>query len=1243
MIVQPPAPSLVHARATIRAIPFVDEAQVARDRIEAADVGAKARAAMSARAVSLVERMRAAGAVNMMESMLAEYGLSTEEGVSLMCLAEAYLRVPDALTIDALIKDKIGGRDWAEHAGESGSMLVNASTWGLMLTGELYDESWAEESLLGSVRRMVRRVGEPVVRASVAQCMKIMGAQFVLGRTIEEALKRGEDMMAKGYSYSFDMLGEGAKTTEDGTRHFRSYAQAIAAIGARAKHADPHANPGISVKLSALHPRYETVNRERVMAELVPRLSALAEMAAAQNIGLTVDAEEADRLDLSLSVMETALRNPNLANWDGFGIVVQAYAKTALPVIDWIIALASDLDRKIAVRLVKGAYWDAEIKNAQVLGQPTYPVFTRKVTTDVSYMACARRMLEAGDRLYPMFASHNAQTTAAILEMATPESRFEFQRLHGMGDSLHELLRKDAGKPCRIYAPVGVHKDLLAYLVRRLLENGANSSFVNRVMDEAVPPADLAQDPVEAARALPSLPHPGIPLPPALFGAERANSKGWNLNTPAMADDLDAAMAPFKDATWTAAPLVGATPSPKGMEPVTNPANRAEVVGHVAWASAEDADKALSLAVEAFPAWRDTPVTNRAATLDRIADLYEANTAELCAILTREAGKTRLDGVLEVREAVDFLRYYAAQIRKTVADSDRQGRGPFVCISPWNFPLAIFTGQIAAALAAGNTVVAKPAEQTPLIAHAAVLLMREAGLPDAVLALLPGDGATVGAALTGDPRSAGVCFTGSTETAILIDRAQAKAGNGAAPLVAETGGLNAMIVDSTALPEHAVRDIVNGAFQSAGQRCSALRALFIQDDIAAPLLHMLEGAMKELKVGNPWDPAVDVGPVIDTEARITICDHCATLTKAGKLRFAHPMKGVPVSGDFVAPTAFDLSDFAELKREIFGPILHIIRFKNRDLDKVVDTINAAGYGLTLGVHSRVDAHVERICRRAKVGNIYVNRNQIGAVVGVQPFGGEGLSGTGPKAGGPAYLSRFTTTRDPLVTPPVEVAPVHMTVKAEAPVPAAEGAHALAEGWSAHPDRLAVLRAALPVLPIGLQDTARWAIDRAEDAGLAAPTEDLPGPTGESNRLSRHGRGLALCLGSGANGLPASLTQAVAALAAGNPVLMMGKGAVHAAPLDAALASAGAPKGLVRAIDAPDREAVAATLPHLGLVVVEDYKSSVALRRALAARDGARIPLIALSDGWERFQVERVVSIDTTASGGNASLLTLAEG
>ncbi|ABC21460.1 bifunctional proline dehydrogenase/L-glutamate gamma-semialdehyde dehydrogenase PutA [Rhodospirillum rubrum] len=1233
---------LASLRLSLRREPLRDEAAVVADRLAALPLDADRRQAVSEAGRALVERMRASGEVTMMDNMLAEYGLSTDEGVALMCLAEAYLRVPDAPTLDALIKDKIGGRDWAEHAGESGSMLVNASTWGLMFTGRLYGESWAEDTLLGSVRKMVRRVGEPVVRTAVAQCMKIMGAQFVLGRTIDEAWRNGGPLIEKGYTYSFDMLGEAARTAADATHYFKAYANAIAAVGARATQADVHANSGISVKLSALHPRYEEVNRARVMAELVPRLSALAEMAAAVNVGMTVDAEEADRLDLSLSVMEAVLRNPNLAGWGGFGIVVQAYLKSTLPTIDWIIALARDLDRQLAVRLVKGAYWDAEIKTAQSLALPAYPVFTRKASTDVSYMASAARLLGAQDHIYPMFAGHNAHTASAVLEMAGPDAVFEFQRLHGMGETLHELLRRDHGHRCRIYAPVGVHKDLLAYLVRRLLENGANSSFVNQALDKDVPAAELTRDPATVVAQASSVAHAGIPLPPALFGAERANSKGWNLNNPLMAAELDERLTPFRAARWSAAPMIGATPPRSGGEAVTNPADRDETVGFVVSATANDVTVALETTTRAFPNWRDRAPAERAALLDRIAALYEEHAPELIALLSREAGKTRWDGILEVREAVDFCRYYAARSRADLAGSGRKGRGVFVCISPWNFPLAIFTGQIAAALVSGNTVIAKPAEQTPLIAARAVALMREAGVPPEVLALLPGEGASVGAALTASPLVAGVCFTGSTETAIAIDRAQASAGTGGAPLIAETGGLNAMIVDSTALPEHAVRDIVAGAFQSAGQRCSALRALFVQEDIADHLLTMLAGAVQELVVGNPWEAVTDVGPVIDAEAKAVITRHCEALTAAGRRLFVHDKAKAAKGGGFVAPVAFSLDRFEDLKSEIFGPVLHVIRFRNTEIDAVVDSINAAGYGLTLGIHSRVDAQVERICSRARVGNIYVNRNQIGAVVGVQPFGGEGLSGTGPKAGGPGYLERFTIAA-PVALPEVALPASHgEDAAAENALDAARWAASVQPAWDGRSDRLAILEAALRALPEAARPTASAVLDLAKP--LVAPPLDLVGVTGESNRLALHGRGVVLCLGGGERPATALLAQALLGLAAGNAVLLAGDpGAGVIAALRKALAEAGLSAGLVQSIVASDLPGLLREMPRLALVAHEGGVGGEGLRVALAARSGARVPLVALVDGVGRYVSERVVSIDTTASGGNASLLMLDEG
>ncbi|UEM03737.1 bifunctional proline dehydrogenase/L-glutamate gamma-semialdehyde dehydrogenase PutA [Skermanella rosea] len=1226
---------------------FADEALTVHQRREAIRLDHAARRRITDRAEAIVRRLRTDPTPNLMETFLAEYGLSTDEGVALMCLAEAYLRVPDAPTLDALIRDKIGGADWSKHAGETDSLLVSASTWALMLTGRIFrNDSPAGPQVAGTLRRLVQRVGEPVVRSAVAQAMKVMGQQFVLGRTIEEAIRRGESRRAKGYRFSYDMLGEAARTGPDAKRYWDSYAAAIDAI---ARHADArapvHDNPGISVKLSALHPRYEATQRDRVLAELVPSLHALAVKARAANIGFNIDAEEADRLSLSLDVIERVLESPDLAGWDGFGVVVQAYSKQCLPVLRWVRALADRLDRKLAVRLVKGAYWDSEIKNSQVLGLPGYPVFTRKTSTDVSYLAGARFLLDNRDRLYPQFATHNAQTAAAVLEMAGNDGGgFEFQRLHGMGQALHDRLLEEAGRPCRIYAPVGVHKDLLAYLVRRLLENGANSSFVHQLLDEDVPPDVLVRDPIAATESAAFIPNPRIPLPPDLFDGERRNSAGWNLNNPVMEAEVEAGMAPFRTARWTAAPLVGGSALDGEEFPVLNPADRADRVGTVRQADKEAAGRALEVAAAAFPAWRDRAPADRAAILDRIADLYEASTFELMAILTREAGKTRMDGVLEVREAVDFCRYYAAQARRTPDGSRGQGQGlgPFVCISPWNFPLAIFTGQVVAALVAGNTVIAKPAEQTPLVAARAVALMIEAGVPPEVLSLLPGDGATVGAALTADPRTAGVCFTGSTETAILIDRALATHGSARAPLIAETGGLNAMIVDSTALVEHAVRDIVNSAFQSAGQRCSALRAVFVQSDIRDHLLAMLEGAAMELRVGDPWNPATDVGPVIDAESRGIIEEHCRNFAKAGRVLFRHPLPGTGGDGLFVAPTAIALDRFDALEREIFGPVLHVVPFEAHEIDRVVDAVNARGYGLTLGIHSRLDDRVEEICRRARVGNIYVNRNQIGAVVGVQPFGGEGLSGTGPKAGGPHYLARFTRPV-PASLPAAAgfVPPAGPGEGAGDAAAFATAARLAGPDWDARTDRAAVLGRAAALLPAALRPTAEAALAAASPA--FAPAEPLPGPTGESNHLTLHGRGIALCLGGGPDPAGALAAQAFLALAAGNAAALAGSGPA-AGTVVAALRKAGVPDGVAAAVTVADAAGTLRSFPGLGVVAFEGTDAeAVPLRRALAERDGRRVPLASLDDGVERFATERVVSIDTTASGGNASLLTLGDG
>ncbi|WP_461307952.1 bifunctional proline dehydrogenase/L-glutamate gamma-semialdehyde dehydrogenase PutA, partial [Albidovulum sp.] len=973
------------------------ETPLVRRLIDAADLDARTRARIAAEGAALVRHIRADARPGLMEVFLAEYGLSTEEGIALMCLAEALLRVPDAETMDALIEDKIAPSDWGRHLGRSASSLVNASTWALMLTGRVLDDR--EPGIVGHLRGAVKRLGEPVIRRAVRQAMKEMGRQFVLGETISAAMERAARMEAQGYTYSYDMLGEAAKTAEDAERYAHAYSKAIAAIAGAAGSEDIRDNPGISVKLSALHPRYEVAQEARVMAELVPVVRDLARQAARARMGFNIDAEEADRLTLSLKVIEAVLADEELKGWDGFGVVVQAYGRRAGAVIDWLYALAERLDRRIMVRLVKGAYWDSEIKRAQVLGLADFPVFTRKEATDVSYIANARKLFGLTDRIYPQFATHNAHTVAAILAMQTGQP-FEFQRLHGMGERLHDIVLKRDRTRCRIYAPVGAHRDLLAYLVRRLLENGANSSFVNQIVDEEVPPEKVAACPFAAVEAmLPEIASRAIRRGPDLFVPERRNSRGFDLTDAPTLALIDAAREEHAKADFAAEPLLACKVAGRKPRRVVNPAN-GQAVGRVIEASAADVDQALGAARP----W-GASAAERAATLNRAADLYEENFGPIFALLAREAGKTLPDAVAELREAVDFLRYYAAR----GLELTRPPLGTFTCISPWNFPLAIFTGQIAAALAAGNAVLAKPAEQTPLIAAFAVRLLHKAGVPAAALQLLPGDGPTVGARLTADPRVDGVCFTGSTETALMIRRAMARHLAPGAPLIAETGGLNAMIVDSTALPEQAVRDIVASAFQSAGQRCSALRCLYVQEDIADSFNDMLYGAMEELAVGDPWHLATDVGPVIDEEAEQGIRAYVEKARKEGRLL---RQLSRPGGGHYIAPCVIRVRGIGDMKREVFGPVLHVATFDADDLDRVIEDINATGYGLTFGLHTRIDGRVQELTDALHVGNIYVNRNQIGAVVGSQPFGGEGLSGTGPKAGGPHYLPRFTAPEAP---------------------------------------------------------------------------------------------------------------------------------------------------------------------------------------------------------------------------------------
>ncbi|WP_241699884.1 bifunctional proline dehydrogenase/L-glutamate gamma-semialdehyde dehydrogenase PutA [Tabrizicola fusiformis] len=1127
---------------------LADEAALIRTLIAEAGLSAEDRTRIATSGADLVRRIRASVKPGLMEVFLAEYGLSTEEGIALMCLAEALLRVPDAETMDALIEDKIAPSDWGRHLGRSASSLVNASTWALMLTGKVLEDR--EPGVVGHLRAAMKRLGEPVIRTAVTRAMKEMGRQFVLGETIESAMKRARELEAKGYTYSYDMLGEAARTEADARRYHLSYSKAITAIAAAADKGDIRSNPGISVKLSALHPRYEVAKRARVMEELVPRVRALAGLARAAGLGFNIDAEEADRLALSLEVIEATLSDPALKGWDGFGVVVQAYGRRAGAVLDWLYGLSVRLDRKIMVRLVKGAYWDAEVKRAQVLGLASFPVFTRKQATDASYIANARKLLGMTDRIYPQFAGHNAHTVAAILDMAEqtgiPLRDFEFQRLHGMGERLHDIVLADRGTRCRIYAPVGAHRDLLAYLVRRLLENGANSSFVNQIVDEDVPAERVAACPLTALEGMESLANPAILTAPDLFPGRR-NSAGFDLTDTGDLARIEAARAPHMAPPFEAQPMLAGRMAGGARLAVANPATGAPV-GHVTLASTADVDTALRLAEP----WAAEPAI-RAEVLNRAADLYEAHFGEIFALLAREAGKTLADAVAELREAVDFLRYYA-----TGAAQPYPARGVFACISPWNFPLAIFSGQIGAALAAGNAVLAKPAEQTPLIAAFAVRLLHQAGVPATALQLLPGDG-QVGAALTRDARVKGVAFTGSTETALLIRRAMTEHLDPSAPLIAETGGLNAMIVDSTALPEQAVRDILGSSFQSAGQRCSALRCLYVQEDVAETVTEMLFGAMAELALGDPADLFTDIGPVIDAEAQQGIADYIAAARAEGRVM---QEMAAPKAGHFIAPTVIRVKGIEDMPREIFGPVLHIATFRAGEIDAVVGAINATGYGLTLGLHTRIDDRVQAVVDAAHVGNIYVNRNQIGAVVGSQPFGGEGLSGTGPKAGGPDYLPRFTRNAAPATAPDSRE------------MPEAEVATAL---------RLA-LPAAMPEARV------------------------LPGPTGESNRLTALPRLPLLCLGPSPE----------AALAQAEAVRALGGRAVEAPGL--------APLALAR-LDG-----------FGGALWWGDAEGARARARALAGRKGPILPLITDRPDTAHVLLERHVCIDTTASGGNAQLL-----
>lgn len=956
-----------------------------------------------------------------LDAFLFQYNLSSEEGIALMCLAEALLRIPDKHTIDKLIKDKLSSADWSAHLGQSKSLFVNAATWALMLTGKIMTpESSPQQHMAGIFKRFTARTGEPIVRQAVIQAMRILGRQFVMGRTIEESLKRAEVLEKQGYRYSYDMLGEAAHTMADADRYQEAYLAAIRAVGQASAGRGPVEGPGVSVKLSALHPHYHVVHRQQVIEELLPRLKILAREARALNVGLTVDAEEAHRLMLSLDLVESVLLDPEFHNWSGFGLAVQAYQKRAVFVIDWLVALGQKRHVPFTVRLVKGAYWDTEIKDSQVNGYD-YAVFTRKITTDMNYLVCAKKLLEARDVIYPQFATHNAHTVAAIVQLAGDAQGFEFQCLHGMGEALYQQIvgPEHMNLPCRIYAPVGSHEDLLPYLVRRLLENGANTSFVNRIVDERLPIEDLIADPVAKLQRLPRKPHPLLPHPKDLFGQERPNSEGLDLSEDTVRDALNRVYAEADTRTFEAISTFDQPTPQSAWQDVIVPYDVAQVLGRFLPVGPEWIDGAMERAQKAQKSWAALAVEERASLMENVADLMVRDQKDLMHLLCREAGKTHMDALNEVREAIDFCRYYAVQARQQCVPKTLVGptgehnqfslkaRGTLVCISPWNFPLAIFTGQVVAAAVCGNTVLAKPAEQTPLVAAHAVRLMHEAGIPQDVVQLVLGPGRVVGEALLHHPEVAGVLFTGSTGVAHHMQQVLAQKKGPIVPFVAETGGQNVMMVDSSALMEQVVVDVISSGFHSAGQRCSALRVLYVQEDILDRLWTMLTGAMAIMKVGRPDRFDCEVGPVIDQKAQKDLLAHCQAMKAIAQRFYQVPVdEAVMEQGTYVPPSVFQIERIDQVGEEHFGPILHVIPYVGKQLDAVIREINSTGYGLTFGIHSRIQETVSYVCERVQAGNLYVNRNMIGAVVGVQPFGGRGLSGTGPKAGGPHYLARL---------------------------------------------------------------------------------------------------------------------------------------------------------------------------------------------------------------------------------------------
>ena len=1227
--------TLTSIRQRIRDHYRIDESTAIDQILPVAEVNPRARSRAWERARKMVLRIRREqeghGGV---DALLNEYSLSTAEGIVLMCLAEALLRVPDKETQDELIRDKLSKGQWTPHLGNSDSMFVNASAWGLLLTGNMvnYADKRRNEQF-GLLKKTLGRLGEPVIRRAMNIAMRVMGRQFVMGETIKDAVERAKDKETKGYVYSYDMLGEGARTMKDADRYYNSYVSAIKVIGKAAAGRGPKRSPGISVKLSAIHPRYEFLHAERVMAEIPPKLKALCLMAKEFDIGLTVDAEEADRLDISLDIIEAVFRDPELDGWEGFGLAVQAYQKRSIHVIEWLRKLTLEVGRSMMVRLVKGAYWDTEIKMTQQAGVDGFPVFTRKSSTDVSYHACANKLLDYRDSIYPQFATHNAYTASVIIELAGDDKEgFEFQCLHGMGDTLYDQVVTEEKIQCRVYAPVGEHEDLLAYLVRRLLENGANSSFVNAIVDDEKPVESLLEDPVEKTQRLKTRHNKQISAPRDLYAPERENSRGLDLTDVNAMHALQHELARWEQHYAVHGEL------PEGATAVLNPAAQNDVVGFHHYADIEQMKTALDNAHNGFAAWSKRSVEKRADILERTAFALERHMGELIAICIREAGKVTQDSIDEVREAVDFLRYYAVRARELDADQRFVARGVVLCISPWNFPLAIFLGQVAAALATGNTVIAKPAEQTSMVAKRALEIMHTVGLPEDAMQLIIAPGKDVGSTLLPDERIKAVMFTGSTQTGTLISQLLAERGGEQVPLIAETGGQNCMIVDSTALPEQVIDDVVHSGFQSAGQRCSALRVLYVQEDIADDIADMLIGAMK---------------------------DHESYMEGKGKLLYQCELPENCGDGFFYPPTLYQIDSIDVLEKEVFGPVIHLVRFKGKEIGSVVDKINSTGYGLTMGIHSRIEERANELAARSRAGNVYVNRNMIGAIVGVQPFGGRGLSGTGPKAGGPNYLRRLMQERatpKPSQVDDIENLDAALSGEkkdAEAAVRLMTQGVNVETQWrhTALNDRISMVRQLLAKLAkVDIVDeladdlnrtlaTSRQQLTTIERT--MAKAKQLPGPTGESNKLYLEPRGVLVCFADKGVSFEYWTLSIVTALATGNVVVSVVSDLFYDEALEFQkhFLKTGAPEGVFQVARLSHLNDLLMN-EHLSGVVVDSHTERTAqIAAMLSSREGAILPVITAeyNDNLiQRLLTEKTISIDTTASGGNTSLMTLVE-